>query len=147
MTLEVRRGGQVGGLSTSFSHIFPADAQSNCNLTEDSGSPSAMGDSVYGSWDVLWPGPAEADGLLGQFRKTHAHVFPFVVVPEDLNEAQMRVNRPFLWKAVMLTTSSANAPRQIRMGDDLLSEIGQNCHVYGNTSLDMLQGLLLLITW
>lgn len=98
-------------------------------------------------WQSLWPLPAEAEKLLHYFNTAMADLFPFIVVPQNMSEIQLRTRRPFLWKAVMLTATLWDGPRQVELGHKLLADIGNAAIVEGQQSLDILQGLMLLIAW
>ncbi|KAH8176223.1 hypothetical protein LIA77_04641 [Sarocladium implicatum] len=113
---------------------------SSAEATDESPPPES-------SWDILWPTSEEATGLLALYKKTYAPLFPFVVLPDGVSEAEMRVKHPNVWKAIMMMGCYMDGPRHTRMGEDMLEGIGRICYAEGNTTLDLLQGLLLFITW
>ncbi|KAK4147041.1 uncharacterized protein C8A04DRAFT_9434 [Dichotomopilus funicola] len=109
------------------------------------------------SADDPWPTGDEAESHLTMYHERFAHLFPFIIVPTHLTAAQMRVQRPFLWKAIMIETSLFNGARQIQLGDALLREMGEVSFMGANGGgmggrkgeglLDLLQGVQMLIDW
>ncbi|KAH6624905.1 hypothetical protein B0J18DRAFT_194851 [Chaetomium sp. MPI-SDFR-AT-0129] len=107
--------------------------------------------------DDPWPTGDEAESHLAMYHERFAHLFPFIIVPTHLTAAQMRVQRPFLWKAIMIETSLFNGARQIQLGDALLREMGEVSFMGANGGgmggrkgeglLDLLQGVQMLIDW
>ena len=149
---EVRPlGAQVP--ASPFTSLFHANSVGKRKRidTHESNSSSAEGTDESpppeSSWDILWPTAEEATGLLALYKRTYAPMFPFVVMPDGVSEAEMRVKRPNVWKAIMMMGCYLDGPRHTRMGEDMLEGIGRICYAEGNTTLDLLQGLLLFITW
>ncbi|KAH6850201.1 hypothetical protein B0I37DRAFT_352715 [Chaetomium sp. MPI-CAGE-AT-0009] len=95
----------------------------------------------------LWPQGEEAEAFLELYRERMNHLFPFAIVPPHLDSAQMREQRPFFWKAVMLEASLFDGRRQVAMGDELLREISEAAFIRPQSNLDLLQGLLVFIGW
>lgn len=94
-----------------------------------------------------WPVGREADEMLERYHRLAAHLSPFVVVPRDLTSNELRVQRPFLWKGVMMACTYLQGTRQRLVGEQFLEEISRAAFGTGETSLDVLQGLLLLVSW
>lgn len=74
-------------------------------------------------------------------------MFPFVIVPPNLSSEQLKWERPFLWKAVMLEACSLDASRQVKLGRELLREMTEALLTHPRKSVDLLQGLLLFLAW
>ncbi|KAK8140401.1 cercosporin resistance [Apiospora sp. TS-2023a] len=74
-------------------------------------------------------------------------LFPFVIVPSHMSAAQLRSERPVLWKAVMLQACFLEGGRQVYMGRKLLQELSEALLTKPRKGLDVLQGLLLYIGW
>lgn len=102
--------------------------------------------TTIGSWSSPWPQPDEAAQLLAEYHATAAALFPFVIVPEAPTP-EFRLGRPFLWKAVMMKACVFDGPRQLRLGEELLADISRATLVDGLKTLDVLQGLQLLVGW
>jgi hypothetical protein len=60
---------------------------------------------------------------------------------------ELREHRPFLWKAVMMVGLFLDGARQVKLGQELLAEIGRTAVVDGLNSLDLLQSLQMLVAW
>jgi hypothetical protein len=76
-----------------------------------------------------------------------AHLFPFAIVPPHLTSAQIREQRPFLWKGIMVEACLFDGARQILLGNELLREVSEAAFVKPEKSLDLLHGLQLLVAW
>lgn len=97
--------------------------------------------------EVLWPHPREAKKLLAEYRSSLEGLFPFVVIPPDMTSEEMREQRPFLWKGIMMETCHLDGMRQIVLGEQLLKDITEAAYIKGKKSLDLLQGLQILVAW
>lgn len=125
-----------------FEHLFPSAREISSWPSKESVASSRL----QLAWDSLWPLQGEAEVLLAMYREKLEHLFPFVIVP-DMKEAEMKEQRPFLWKAVMMVGCFLDSARHQRLGEELLAEIGRAAMVDGGKSLDLLQGLQLLVAW
>lgn len=96
---------------------------------------------------VQWPEDDEAEQLLTEYRTHMAHLYPFAVVPPHMGAAELRRERPFFWKAIMMEACQLDGARQMILGNELLREISEAAIVRPQKSLDLLQGLQLLISW
>ncbi|KAK4188676.1 protein priB [Podospora australis] len=121
------RGGSLGGMQTE--------------------SPSSRSSPHTQHQDDEWPGEEEAEQLLADYRTHMCHLFPFVRVPRHLTSAQIREQRPFLWKAVMMEACHQDGPRQMVLGNRLLEDISEAAFMPVKATLDMLQGTQLLVAW
>lgn len=85
--------------------------------------------------------------MLEDYKAYMAPLFPFVVVPPHMTSDQLRKERPFLWKGVIMQACHLDCARQIALGQELLSDIAQASLTKPQKSLDLLQGLEILIAW
>jgi len=140
----------------SFEHLFPPatstspmdDATSASSPVEATKKPRQPWDNeAFQHLDSLWPLPEEAGALLDWFRDTWETVFPFIIIPRDLSSEEIRDRRPFLWKAAMMVSCFFDGARQVKLGETLLADIARASMVEGVKTLDLLQGLQLLIGW
>ncbi|KAH7170361.1 hypothetical protein EDB81DRAFT_162012 [Dactylonectria macrodidyma] len=133
----------------NFSHLFPLKNGAS-NSKVEAPLPSTAPDTVPDKpqpWESLWPTPNEGEMLLEHYRSTHSDLFPFVIVPTTVTSVELRQSRPFVWKASMMVSCFLDGARQQKLGNDLLAEIGQAALVDGSKSLDLLQGLQMLVSW
>lgn len=127
----------------NFEHIFPpATGRSDGDSEVSDWSAEALR-----PWESPWPLAAEAGVLLKQYRETYAPLFPFIVIPKNKTATELQAERPFLWKAIMMTSCFLDAARQVKLGSELLAEVGKATMVDGVKTLDLLQGTLMLIAW
>ncbi|KAH9206531.1 hypothetical protein DL95DRAFT_469557 [Leptodontidium sp. 2 PMI_412] len=89
----------------------------------------------------------EASFLLLEYRTQQASQLPFVVIPTDATSENLRRERPMLWKAVMTAASYHNALRQEALGWKLMEEFASRILLRAEKSLDLLQALLVHLTW
>ncbi|KAJ4170041.1 hypothetical protein NW754_006182 [Fusarium falciforme] len=129
--------------SWDFNHIFPLKQSADSQAPH----PPASEPGKRRPWDSWWPTPHEAELLLANYRNIHACLFPFVRVPEHLTALEVRENRPFMWKAIMMVGCFLDGARQVKLGEELLAEIGRAAVVDGLKSLDLLHGLQMLVAW
>lgn len=73
--------------------------------------------------------------------------FPFVVIPSIAGVFQFRKDHPFLFRACIAAASHTDPPLQMRLGEDLLKYVGERMLLCTEKSLDLLQGLLVVIAW
>lgn len=85
--------------------------------------------------------------MLETYKANMAPLFPFVVVPPHMSSDQLRKQRPFLWKGVIMQACHLDCARQIALGQELLGDIAQAALTKPEKSLDLLQGLEILIAW
>ncbi|PTB81173.1 hypothetical protein M440DRAFT_1345745 [Trichoderma longibrachiatum ATCC 18648] len=154
---QQRKTKKCDGLVT-FEYLFPSprsesaeasgwSSEVGCNdCAPGSGSGGAPSSSSL-SVDQLWPTASEAEALLLQYHETHAPLTPFVVIPRHLTAAELRRQRPFLWRVVMMVSCFFDGPRQHRLGKEVLAEFATMAVLDGTKSLETLQGLLLMIGW
>lgn len=85
--------------------------------------------------------------MLEWYKETMAPLFPFIVVPPHMSSAELRRQRPFLWKAMVMAACFYDAPKQLLLGKALLCDIGQAAFGRPQAKLDLLQGVEMLVTW
>ncbi|KAH7188476.1 uncharacterized protein B0J16DRAFT_94771 [Fusarium flagelliforme] len=128
----------------SFGHLFPSKPGTDSNPGQH--PPPSAPDKIR-PWDSWWPTPHEAELLLNGFRTIHSCLFPFVCVPAHMTALELREHRPFLWKAVMMVGCFLDGARQVKLGQELLAELGRSAVVDGLNNLDLLQSLQILVAW
>lgn len=91
--------------------------------------------------------PQEAALLLLEYRTLMADQFPFVVVLPDATSESLRKERPVLWGAIMTAASYHNPVRQEALGWKMMEEFSTRLLIKAEKSLDLLQGLLIHLSW
>ncbi|KAM0583401.1 hypothetical protein ACHAP6_008408 [Verticillium nonalfalfae] len=97
--------------------------------------------------EITWPTGAQADADLRLYRGVMQDLFPFVLPPPDMDAETLASARPFLFKGVVVVASHYDAYRQLVLGDRMLAEVAQAALTKPHKSLDLLQGLQLLVAW
>ncbi|KLU84272.1 hypothetical protein MAPG_03316 [Magnaporthiopsis poae ATCC 64411] len=95
----------------------------------------------------VWLDAVEAALLLKEYHEHLKGLFPFVVVPANLSSEELRRQRPFLWKAIMIEACHMDGRRQTAMGHQMLTEIAAATLTASAKTLDLLQGIQLLLAW
>ncbi|KAF6830530.1 tRNA processing endoribonuclease [Colletotrichum plurivorum] len=165
--LPITRGNERKSLRIPIScdHLFaPAEVQTEgASDTSPAASSSTLDDHAVGSSShghsqpdapgalpavgSAWPLNNDSDVLLQTFRDDLQPLYPFVIVPPHMSPAQLARERPYLWKGIMMTACHLDATRQVTLGNELLQDIVQAAFTKPRKSLDVLQGLQLLIAW
>ncbi|CZT25367.1 uncharacterized protein RCC_11098 [Ramularia collo-cygni] len=89
----------------------------------------------------------EAEGLIHRYRQLLSPGLPFVALPDDATAQSMQEQRPVLLRAVTTVALFHDLPRQQLLVKDLIRAIGERMLVKGEQSLDILQGIIVLIGW
>ncbi|EGX96847.1 hypothetical protein CCM_01505 [Cordyceps militaris CM01] len=135
----------------NLQHWFPNTASSSGDKDKSASPPAApragWEAEAFQHMDSIWPLPEDAATLLTEYHALWAETFPFIVVPRDMTSEDLRDKRPFLWKGIMLTASFFDAARQTGLGGEMLSDMARAAVVEGVKTLDLLQGMQLLIAW
>jgi hypothetical protein len=76
-----------------------------------------------------------------------AEYFPFVQVPENATVTHLSEDKPFLLLAIFAVASSHEKALQKSLGDELRKALCSKVILYGEKSLDLLQGLLIYLAW
>lgn len=95
----------------------------------------------------FWPESAEAETLLREFRSNLMPLLPFVLVPDHVSADQLLARRPFMWKAVMMSTCHLDGERQMSMGNQLLTDLTSAALLQPKRSIDVLQAFHLVVSW
>jgi len=147
--------------SVSFHQISPQSVLSQDNLRSQHGAVSCQkfGPSplnLPASEEFFTPQSCrsgfevetqEADFLLLEFRTQMSPQFPFIVIPPDATAETLCQERPMVWKAIMTAASYHNASRQEDLGWKLMEEFSQRLLLRAEKSLDLLQAVLIHISW
>ena len=90
--------------------------------------------------------PAEAEGCFLLFRDEMLPHSPILYLPPTLTAAQLREERPFLWLTIM-SISLRVFPQQTTVSEEVRATLAQKLLVEHERNLDLLQGLLVYMTW
>ncbi|PGH29805.1 hypothetical protein GX50_07444 [[Emmonsia] crescens] len=88
-----------------------------------------------------------ANSLLEKFKTTMTPHFPFVVVAPEVTAERLRLEKPFLFMAIMAAASYEMMPLQRRLGRMVAQTVSSRVILAGEVSFDLLQGLLVHLAW
>ena len=85
--------------------------------------------------------------LFSDFRTEMAQYFPFVVIPPQATASEYRSEKPLLFRTCIAAACHKDPNLQRQMGEELLKVVGERMILRGEKSLDLLQCILVLISW
>jgi hypothetical protein len=89
----------------------------------------------------------DPDGMLSTFQDRMASQVPFVVIPQCMTAGILRREKPFLYMAVMMVASFEDTGTQLALGRKGLEHMVERLILRGEKSMDLLQGLLIYLSW
>ena len=95
----------------------------------------------------VWPSDKVAHALVEWYREVLQPLFPFVIPPPHMSSAELKQQRPFLWKGIVMGAAFLDGPRQIAMGNEMANDIGKAAFGKLNARFDLMQGVLMLLAW
>jgi hypothetical protein len=134
----------------SSQHLHSPESSEGTEILTPLTSPPNSGSSDLAIFDVIDRGLVSietAQTLLDQFRCKAVQNFPFVVIPSDATLNSVRKNTPFLFLSIIASMSVDDSPLQRRLGEEIRTQIHQRMLLGYESSLEMLQGLLVHISW
>ncbi len=85
--------------------------------------------------------------LLNVFREQfHTH-FPFITIPDCVSPEDLRLQKPWLYRAILMVAAQEERTRQQELGKQIVSDMACAMLLQGEKSLDMLQSLLVCNLW
>jgi hypothetical protein len=161
--LEARLNGLVSTLGVSHPSSISVPSSTLANSSPNSIFPENVLES-RAPHDAFMPSPASSynpgtesqhvltkekdpDELLDLFRTELARQVPFIVIPPHVNAKTFAQEKPFLYRAIITAASYHDSVHQMTLGQDFLKDLTEHVFLVGKKNLDMLQGLLVYITW
>ncbi|TVY94178.1 Transcriptional regulator, partial [Lachnellula willkommii] len=89
----------------------------------------------------------DEEDLLRVYKEQFAIRFPFIVLPPHATSSELRTQKPFLHRAIMLVASNRKRMQQVEMAKQLSMDIAGALILRGDRSLDMLQALVTYNAW
>jgi len=89
----------------------------------------------------------DPDAMLSIFQERMASQVPFVVIPQDMTARRLRREKPFLYMAIMMVASFEDTGTQLVLGKKGLEHMAERLILRGEKSLDLLQGMLIYLSW
>lgn len=91
--------------------------------------------------------PVVEEKLFSDFRTSFNQYFPYVIIPPQATTAYIRDSKPFLFRTCIAVASHADPLVQRQIAEELLRYIGERMLLKAEKSLDILQGILVFISW
>ncbi|KAH7393357.1 hypothetical protein BKA64DRAFT_84994 [Cadophora sp. MPI-SDFR-AT-0126] len=129
-----------------------ATPSSSSNQSEQS-IPQELPVFAYPIFDNLQDAISKGFISLGQagdaieLFRSKQKAFPFVVVPPNMSLDSLRRQRPFLLLAILCCGTEPNFKLQQHIELELREDLSKRILVKGEKSLDLLQGILVYLTW
>jgi len=95
----------------------------------------------------LDPDDFEADQLIKMYQEDMAVQSPFVIIPPGTTASDLRIHQPLLYKAVIMATSSYHPSRQALYEKQVVEFVTERVLIRNEKTLELLQGVLLVIGW
>ena len=92
--------------------------------------------------DAIRPGQ-----LLFFYRSYMFDQFPFVIITPGTKADELKQQKPFLYKTVLMAASFQYKPFQDKMSEEIWEYLCTHMIIKAEKSLDLLQGLLVLMAW
>ncbi|CEI62223.1 unnamed protein product [Fusarium venenatum] len=89
----------------------------------------------------------EAQTLLDNYRTRAVPHFPFVPIAPDTTIQSLKTAKPFLFMCIMATMKVDNCTIQRQIGEEVRMQAHQRVLMQSESSLELLQGLLVYIAW
>ncbi|KIW11734.1 hypothetical protein PV08_09006 [Exophiala spinifera] len=90
---------------------------------------------------------AAADIILEKYKCVRTKLFPFVVVPPEIDAATLREKSPFLFLAIMTAGIEGDHLLQRRLGVECRKILCERVMIGADKDFDLLQGLLVHLGW
>lgn len=89
----------------------------------------------------------EANILLDRYKRLLAPSMPFVVLEDGIDAWSLTHKKPFLMQVIAAVSYFHDLPKQQVMVKDLMRQISEKLMMRNEKSLEVLQGMLILIAW
>ncbi|PGH05522.1 hypothetical protein GX51_02860 [Blastomyces parvus] len=124
-----------------------ANSQSQASVTPPTQAPEPTEDTGIDIADSGLISMETANLLLEKFKTTMTPHFPFVVVAPPVTAERLRLEKPFLFMAIMAAASFETMPLQRRLGRMVARTVSSRVILAGEVGFDLLQGLLVHLAW
>lgn len=139
--------------SSPTNEINPAPETTTRERSLSSSSPGSSNGAIQAtrsSGDVIEDGiltMERATHLVNIYKTTLTTHFPFVVVPPQTSAETLRQEKPFLFLAILASSSFHDMPLQRILGSVLKQTVNERTIQGDTASFELLQGLLVFLAW
>jgi hypothetical protein len=85
--------------------------------------------------------------LLNVYRERFAPHFPFIHIPDGTSAEELRNQKPWLYRTILMIAAQEEILRQQELGKQIVSDIASAMLLRGEKNLDMLQSLCVCNLW
>lgn len=85
--------------------------------------------------------------MLDLYRMEMMPLFPFVLIPPQITTAELLRDNPVLYMAIMAVACQDDLDVQLELAKMCRQEIGHKVWIQTEKSLDLVQGILVLLAW
>lgn len=89
----------------------------------------------------------QQDVCLEAYRSSMAMYFPFVLIPSHITAKELAEKKPFLAEMIFTVSHCQDYGPQNERGKEILRHLTDRLFLEGEKSLDLLQGMIIYITW
>lgn len=89
----------------------------------------------------------EATAILNNFHQNNMYRFPCVLVDEFTTPQQLLAEKPFVFRAIMLVAAQISVAQSKKMKRNVMAYLSYKLLVEEQRHLDLLQGLLIILSW
>jgi hypothetical protein len=114
------------------------------NLLDDGLSANSAATAGPLGWGLTWD---QADLAVSEYQLKHLPRLPFVAINSDLGARGLLSKYPCLLRAILVVASRLPYSAQLAAKKQAMTYISQRLLVDEDRNLDILQGLLVLISW
>lgn len=116
------------------------------NPSSDVGPSPGCSSATAKSTDAPTPGDIEGQALSETYVRLMIPMFPFVPILSHISAEELRRERPFLYLNILMI-ACPNPARQRELSNAIKEYLADHIIMNGQRSLDLLQGLLVHLTW
>ncbi|KAJ5217418.1 hypothetical protein N7468_010426 [Penicillium chermesinum] len=98
------------------------------------------------SEDMHVPSEQEGQRFISIFINKMLPLFPFVPIPSQMTADQLRREKPFLYRNIVMVASQ-DAQRHRQSAQSIMQHVAEHIVLRGEHNIDLLQGLLVHIAW
>lgn len=129
--------------------IFSATSQRllGVNIGKDAAHDTQRESQSFNSLENILPNDEDGLKSIWSFRNELVSSFPAVVVPEDMTIFELRQQKPFLLCTIVMVTCYDDASQQLEIIKVIKQHISTAIVLKEDISFDLLQGLLVCLSW
>lgn len=127
-----------GGIPTP-----PFEYASTRKVLQQATSPGALSDCAL----PIAHTDQDEHALYELFPSLMAVHFPFVLVEPNTNGEMLQYEKPLLYRVIIMVAACRDVSRHVVLRQDIMKDIMDRLLIRNEKSLELLQGLLLLMAW